>query len=113
MYPDTYLSYHWGTDIFQWKYYGVGAQKVCSIQREETQTPVDISEWVSDSDVSYTELFWYRVDLIRACEVWDDNKSDFVKKNLPKSDYVLLGKAETEDDWRIVYWMDEEEREED
>lgn len=113
LYPDTYLSYHWVNDIFRWKYYGVGAQKVCSIQREETETAVDINEWAPDGDVSYTELVWYRVDLIRACEVWDYSKSDFVKKNLPKTDYVLLGKAEAEDDWRIVYWMDEEEREAD
>lgn len=111
LYPDTYLSYHWVNDALQWKYYGVRAQKILSIQREKAETAVDTDEWVTEEDVSYTELFWYRVDLIRACEVWDYNKSDFVIKNLPRTDYVLLGKAETEDDWRIVYWMDEEERE--
>lgn len=114
LYPGTC---HWLSDIFRWKYSGLQAQEIQSIRKEEPQTAADIDEavgideWVPEWDVSYTELVWYRVNLVRACSVWDYGKDDFAVKYLPKSDCVLLGKAETEDDWRIVYWMDEGERE--
>lgn len=85
-------------------YSNEAAQGLCSI--EETQMKGDFTDWVPEAE-TYSELKWYQVKVIRRHRIWNEEKADFVGKKRVKKEYALLGKVTAEDDWRIVYWMEE------
>lgn len=112
LYPGGHSGFlNWLDDdtIFT-SYAGVKVQRICSIESVKADTMGDFTEWVPDADL-YTELKWYRVNLIRRRKTWNEYKDNYVYEKFLTQELVLLGKVEPEADWQIVDWLDKDERE--